>query len=166
MIFVHAIQTCFPKTNKTLLKFGRPKISVQVRGCVRFLVTLKFIESGVVSTSPNIQSGGPHPVGCPRLLIQYIRSYPPYLEAVCLYLTWGRATLWWKGPIVTIIQYTFSYNFHIYAWIFQVSPILQSFSPKFSMHLLSYHAHHMLCSPCRTWFYCLGKRWIWGRLSL
>jgi hypothetical protein len=26
--------------------------------------------------------GGPPTVGCPRLLIQYIRSYPPYLEAV------------------------------------------------------------------------------------
>jgi hypothetical protein len=32
----------------------------------------------VVSTSPNSQSGGPPHVGCPRLLIQYIRSYPPY----------------------------------------------------------------------------------------
>ena len=32
----------------------------------------------VVSTSPSPQAGGPPPVGCPRLLIQYIRSYPPY----------------------------------------------------------------------------------------
>jgi hypothetical protein len=31
---------------------------------------------------PNPQAGGPPLVGCPRLLIQYIRSYPPYLEAV------------------------------------------------------------------------------------
>jgi hypothetical protein len=29
---------------------------------------------------PNPQAGGPPLVGCPRLLIQYIRSYPPYLE--------------------------------------------------------------------------------------
>jgi hypothetical protein len=28
------------------------------------------------------QAGGPPTVGCPRLLIQYIRSYRPYLEAV------------------------------------------------------------------------------------
>jgi hypothetical protein len=28
------------------------------------------------------QAGGPPLVGCPQLLIQYIRSYPPYLEAV------------------------------------------------------------------------------------
>jgi hypothetical protein len=32
----------------------------------------------VVSTSPNHQVGVPTLVGCPRLLIQYIRSYPPY----------------------------------------------------------------------------------------
>jgi hypothetical protein len=27
-------------------------------------------------------AGGPPLVGCPRLLIQYIRSYPPYLEGI------------------------------------------------------------------------------------
>ncbi|KAJ4443747.1 hypothetical protein ANN_05525 [Periplaneta americana] len=32
--------------------------------------------------SPNPQAGEPLLIGCPRLLIQYIRSYPPYLEAV------------------------------------------------------------------------------------
>jgi hypothetical protein len=37
---------------------------------------------GVVSPTPNPQAGGLPLVSCPRLLIQYIRSYPPYLEAV------------------------------------------------------------------------------------
>jgi hypothetical protein len=37
---------------------------------------------GVVSLTPNSQAGGPHLVSCPLLLIHYIRSYPPYLEAV------------------------------------------------------------------------------------
>ena len=37
-----------------------------------------FLRGGIVSTSPNPQAGGPPFVGCPRLLIQYIRSYPPY----------------------------------------------------------------------------------------
>jgi len=32
----------------------------------------------VVRNSPNLQAGGPHLIGCPRLLIQYIRSYPSY----------------------------------------------------------------------------------------
>jgi hypothetical protein len=31
---------------------------------------------------PNPHARGPPLVGCPRLLVQYIRSYPPYLEAV------------------------------------------------------------------------------------
>jgi hypothetical protein len=43
---------------------------------------LEFLRWGVVSSPPNPQAGGPPPVGCPRLLIQYIRSYPPYMEAV------------------------------------------------------------------------------------
>jgi hypothetical protein len=40
-----------------------------------------FLSWGVVSPPPNLQAGGPPLVGCPRLLIQYIHSYPPYLEA-------------------------------------------------------------------------------------
>jgi len=40
-------------------------------------VTKVFLRRGVVSTSPKPQPGGPPRVGCPRLLIQYIRSYPP-----------------------------------------------------------------------------------------
>jgi hypothetical protein len=41
-----------------------------------------FLRWGVVSPTPNPHAGGPPLVGCPRLLSQYIRSYPPYLEAV------------------------------------------------------------------------------------
>jgi len=37
-----------------------------------------FSRGGVVSTSPKPQTGGPPLVSCPQLLIQYIRSYPPY----------------------------------------------------------------------------------------
>ena len=39
---------------------------------------MDVLQGGVVSTSPNSQAGGPPLVGCPRLLIQFIRSYPPY----------------------------------------------------------------------------------------
>jgi hypothetical protein len=38
---------------------------------------INFLRWGVVSTSPNPQAGGQPLVGCPRLLIQNIRSYPP-----------------------------------------------------------------------------------------
>jgi hypothetical protein len=31
---------------------------------------------------PNTQAGGPPLVGCSRLRVQYIRSNPPYLEAI------------------------------------------------------------------------------------
>jgi len=41
-------------------------------------LTCVFLRRGVVSTSPNSQAGGPPLVGCPRLLIQFIHSYPTY----------------------------------------------------------------------------------------
>jgi hypothetical protein len=46
------------------------KVKVQVRGflCEHF-VTRNSLWWGVVSISPNPQAGGPHLVGCPRLLI-------------------------------------------------------------------------------------------------
>jgi len=37
-----------------------------------------FLQGGVVSTSTNPQAGGLPLVGCPRLLIQFIRSYSRY----------------------------------------------------------------------------------------
>ena len=43
-----------------------------------YFVTIFFSREGVVSASPNSQAGGLPLVGCPRLLIQFIRSYPPY----------------------------------------------------------------------------------------
>ena len=39
---------------------------------------MDVLQGGVVSTSPNPEAGGPSLVGCPRLFIQFIRSYPPY----------------------------------------------------------------------------------------
>jgi hypothetical protein len=38
----------------------------------------QFLQRAVVSTSPNHQAGGPPLFSCPRLLIRYIHSYPPY----------------------------------------------------------------------------------------
>jgi len=48
---------------------------------------------GVVSTSPNPQAKRPPLVGCLRLLIQYIRSCPPYWRPSPL--SRGRAMPWW-----------------------------------------------------------------------
>jgi hypothetical protein len=41
-------------------------------------LNMAVLQGGVVRPSPNPQAGGPHLVGCPRLLIQFICSYPPY----------------------------------------------------------------------------------------
>jgi hypothetical protein len=50
---------------------------------------------GGVTPTPNPKAGGSPFVGCPQLLIQYIHSYPPYLEAVSLVcnLRMGRAVM-------------------------------------------------------------------------
>jgi hypothetical protein len=58
------------------------KESIHVRGFLWIVVTRLFLQWWVVSLTPNHQAVGPPFFGCPRLLIQYIRSYPPYLEAV------------------------------------------------------------------------------------
>ena len=78
---------------------GRTEGSVWFRGFLRYFVTWKILKRrGVVSISSNPQAGGPPLFGCSRLLFQYIRSYPPYLEAVPPSATWGRAMLLWQGP--------------------------------------------------------------------
>jgi hypothetical protein len=66
---------------------------------------VKFLRWGVISTSPNPQVGGPPLVSCRRLLIQYIRSCLPYLEAVSPSATWGCAMTWWQGPKFRIVGY-------------------------------------------------------------
>jgi hypothetical protein len=43
---------------------------------------LIFYGEELLAPRPTAQVGGPLLVGCPRLLIEYIRSYPPYLEVV------------------------------------------------------------------------------------
>jgi hypothetical protein len=69
-------------------RFMEPEDSVTcslVRPGTRFFVIfhnkLIFLRWGVVSPTPNPQAGGSPLVGCPLLLIHYIRSCPPYLEA-------------------------------------------------------------------------------------
>ena len=51
--------------------------SARCLACEYFL-TFCFSRGGVVSASPNPKAAGPPLVGCPRLFIQFIRSYPPH----------------------------------------------------------------------------------------
>ena len=39
---------------------------------------IRFYGEVLLAHHPNYQAGGPPLVGCPRLLIQHICSYPPY----------------------------------------------------------------------------------------
>jgi len=55
----------------------RSKEPIQVRGPMEHLVMSYPLRWRIVSPSPNIQTGGPPLTGCPWLLFQYIRSYPP-----------------------------------------------------------------------------------------
>jgi hypothetical protein len=49
---------------------------------LRIFGTSLFLRLGIVSLTLSPRAGGPPIVGCPWLLIQYIRSFPPYLEGV------------------------------------------------------------------------------------
>jgi hypothetical protein len=66
------------------------------RTCETFCKIVRFYGEELLAP-PNTHVGGPPIVGCPRLLLQYVRSYPPYLQAVPPPATWGRAMPWWQG---------------------------------------------------------------------
>jgi hypothetical protein len=77
----------WPTTCQISYPFPVPSSCQRIRPFPRPLYKLRnkynfFLRWGVVSHPPNPQAVGPPPVGSPRLLIQYIRSYPPYQEAV------------------------------------------------------------------------------------
>ena len=55
----------------------RIALSPEEASCLQVFLNMNVLQGGVVSTSPNPQAGGPRLVGCPRLLIQFIHSYPP-----------------------------------------------------------------------------------------
>jgi hypothetical protein len=61
-----------------------------------FRTKLIFYSEGLLAPSPTSQAAEPPLVCCPRLLIQYIRSYLPYLEAVssCRNLRTGPAVVY------------------------------------------------------------------------
>ena len=56
----------------------RTLLSPEQASCLQVFLNMNVLQGGVVSTSPKPQAGGPPLAGCPRLLIQFIRSYPPY----------------------------------------------------------------------------------------
>jgi hypothetical protein len=72
-----------PNLISIFFRLGRlSKESVQVRGFLWSFVTGLFSSARPCHPTPNTQAGGSPLVGCPRLLIQYILSYPQHLAAV------------------------------------------------------------------------------------
>ena len=62
---------------------GRSKASVQVGiSCLLFRNKANFLRWGFASASVKLQAGEPFLVGCPRLIIQYIRSYPSHWRPI------------------------------------------------------------------------------------
>ena len=63
-------------------RLSRPKISFQIRQLVMNFVTRPILTAKSFQPLVQNQSVEPPFVGCPKLLIKYIRGYPPYLRAV------------------------------------------------------------------------------------
>jgi hypothetical protein len=88
--------------------YPEPNEFQSIRPIPRPFVTFRnmflFLRWGVVSPPPNPQAGGPPLVGCPRLLIQYIRSYPPCLEAFSMFELHG-------DPLFVCCKYMSVYYF-------------------------------------------------------
>jgi hypothetical protein len=66
-------------TREVFIEFSRREIS-RIHFIIVFARALRdpsFLRPGIVRPAPN-----PPLIDCPRLPIQYIYSYPPYLEAV------------------------------------------------------------------------------------
>jgi hypothetical protein len=74
------------------------KESIQVHSSVNCSVTSFFfmVKSCLPHAQPP-QTGGPPTAVSLRLLIHYICSYPPLLEAIPPSATQGHAMLWWRG---------------------------------------------------------------------
>jgi len=87
----------FSSHSPTLL----PQDSFLPRRCVTFSNKLFSFRWGVVSPSPNSETGGRPFVGCPRLLIRCIHSYPPHPEAASSI----RSMPWWQRPITVLLLY-------------------------------------------------------------
>jgi hypothetical protein len=83
---IHTPQASLPKIHSDPIFLGLPSglfpSGSVPRLCVVIRNKYRVLRWELLAPAPNPQAGGPPTVGCPRLLIRYIRSYPPYLEAV------------------------------------------------------------------------------------
>jgi hypothetical protein len=83
VIIVTFVVICIPAISHGNYTFNLITVQKSL-GSTRYkhFATSLFLRRGIVSPRSNPPARGPTLVVCPRLLTQYIRSYPPYLEAV------------------------------------------------------------------------------------
>jgi hypothetical protein len=62
--------------------FGHSRGSLQVWSFVKHFTTWYVLRWVILTSSPNPETGGSPLVGCPRILIPYLRSCPASMEAV------------------------------------------------------------------------------------
>jgi len=72
------LETLPPGDPSAWAVYHRTVLSPEEASRMWVFLNMNVLQGGVVSTSPNPQAEGPPLVGCPRLLVQFIRSYPPY----------------------------------------------------------------------------------------
>jgi hypothetical protein len=148
-----------------------PKVSLPYSQMLAHSLTVSqhytFLRWRVVSTSPKPQAGGPQLVGCPRLLIQYICSCPPYWrpflhpqpeDVPCRGdrdppITWCRPIQTENLQIIVrILTYSsfFILNFMLPAD--QISPKLPAQHKRWDSFAIYYHLNQLhcvkLCSLC------------------
>jgi hypothetical protein len=103
---MHTSQANLPKIHSD--RFPVLRLCQVIRPVPRLCVVIRnkywVLRGRVVSSPPNPQAGGPPTVVCPRLLIQYIRSYPPYLETVSSIRNPRTRHAVVTGSLVTIIK--------------------------------------------------------------
>ena len=82
--------------NKKFVWMEMQRISPDPRLRESFRNVVIFYAKESLTPLPTPPTGGPPCVGCPRLLIQYICSSPPYWKPSAPSATWERTMPWWQ----------------------------------------------------------------------
>jgi hypothetical protein len=144
-------------------------VSISLRG---------FSRGGVVSTSPNPQAGEPPLVGCTRLLIQFIRSYPPYRRPFLHPQPEDTPCRGDRDPLITWWNIILQIKIILGLYINTPFQICRPLAPVFGAHggavgwgtalqagRLRFRYHIVLNLPTATWpwvWLCLWQKWVPG----
>ena len=121
------------------------KGSFHFRGLGKCFVIWYFLWGKVDSISPNPQAGGLPLVGCPRLLIQYIRSHPPYWRP---FLHPQHEDAPCHGDRDPVIVDIFKINYYIYKIVLhRVRSSASSFKPNIFIALKSSYSCPFINGP-------------------